>query len=145
RNCRSRARLGRARRRLPPGPEPANSAASKSPMRSRPDCGARNPARALPVVVLPDPDSPTLPGVGPRAMVKLTSSTPMTWFSVRSKTCVSAATGLRREEPVESSARRGLARPRFGDEAGGGAAAAGEADVLDADDLVLGAVEDLRE
>src|SRR5699024_6557714 len=75
-----------------PGPAPANSAASKSPMRSRPDCGARNPARALPVVVLPDPDSPTMPWVVPRPMVKLTSSTPMTWFSVRSKTCVSEST-----------------------------------------------------
>src|SRR5699024_6343671 len=34
---------------------------------------------------------------------------------------------------------------RFADDAVGGAAADGEADVLDADDLVLGAVEDLRE
>src|SRR5699024_6718692 len=55
------------------------------------------------------------------------------------------STGLRGEEPGESSARRGLARPRFADAAGGGAAGDGEADVLDADDLVLGAVEDLRE
>src|SRR5699024_12612053 len=53
-------------------------------------------------------------------------------------------TGLGGEEPGECSARRGLARPRFADDAGGGAAADGEADVLDADDLVLGAVEDLR-
>src|SRR5699024_5588108 len=46
-------------------------------------------------------------------------------------------TGLRGEEPGQGSARRRLARPRFADDAVGGAAADGEADVLDADDLII--------
>src|SRR5699024_10208396 len=54
-------------------------------------------------------------------------------------------TGLPGEEPGESSARRGLARPRFADDAVGGAAAEGEADVRGADALALAAVEDVRE
>ena len=40
-----------------------------------PSSGAWSPSTALPMVDLPEPDSPTTPRVSPGAMVKLTRST----------------------------------------------------------------------
>jgi hypothetical protein len=42
---------------------------------TRPDVGGCRPSTALPMVDLPEPDSPTRPSVSPGAMSKLTPST----------------------------------------------------------------------
>lgn len=64
--CTSRARSRRSRRRRPPMSVPSS--------RMRPDVTGASPRTARPIVVLPEPDSPTRPSVSPGAMSRLTSS-----------------------------------------------------------------------
>ena len=63
--------------------------------RSEPEVGSRRRSISLPVVVFPQPDSPTRPTVSPRRMSKLTPSTAWTFATARRSTPLRMGNHLR--------------------------------------------------